>query len=124
MPGANNAAYQFFTDIGPKCFPSSTPILLSSGVTREISDIRVGDVVLSFDGSREMGRGALVPKRVVRLYRNETTEWVRLSWDEDGARRELVVTPGRRFLTEQAHLNRSATWRPMAGRRWCWNTAR
>ncbi|AQZ53821.1 Hemolysin, plasmid (plasmid) [Martelella mediterranea DSM 17316] len=42
-----------------------------------------------------------MPKRVVRLYRNETTEWVRLSWGEDDAARELVVTPGHRFLTER-----------------------
>lgn len=84
---------------GPKCFPSNTPILLASGEMRAICAVRAGDLILAFDGAADLGRGALVPKRVTRLYRNETTEWVRLSCEEDGVARELVVTPGHRFLT-------------------------
>jgi len=31
------------------------------------------------------GRGALVPRRVVWIYRNVIREWVRLTWEENGA---------------------------------------
>ncbi len=102
-PGTDKAPGNFFTDFsgafGPKCFPSNTPILLASGEMRAICAVRAGDLILAFDGAADLGRGALVPKRVTRLYRNETTEWVRLSWEEGGAARELVVTSGHRFLT-------------------------
>ena len=42
--------------------------------------------------------GALVQRRVVRLYRNTTEEWVKLTWAEGGEQRELVTTPGHHFL--------------------------
>ncbi|QQM33128.1 hypothetical protein JET14_22010 (plasmid) [Martelella lutilitoris] len=85
---------------GNYCFPADTTILVSTTKTERIADLRVGDTVLAFDAAAEMGRGALVEKRVVRLYRNTTTEWLKLSWMENGEPRELVVTPGHRFLTE------------------------
>ena len=52
----------------PHCFPAATPIAVSLTETRPISDIRVGDTVLAFDSSADLGRGALVPRKVVRFY--------------------------------------------------------
>jgi Ca2+-binding RTX toxin-like protein len=66
--------------------------------TRPISDIRVGDTVLAFDPAADLGRGALVPRKVTRLYRNTTEEWIRLTWREYGEQKELVATPGHHFL--------------------------
>ena len=82
------------------CFPASTPIAISSTETRPISDIRVGDTVLAFDPSADLGRGALVPRKVVRLYRNTTDEWVKLTWAEGGEAKELIATPGHHFLDQ------------------------
>jgi hypothetical protein len=84
----------------PRCFPASTPILTSLTSATPISDLRVGDVVLAFDPHTELGRGGLVPRRVTKLYRNATTEWVRLSWVEDGEARELAATPGHHMLDQ------------------------
>ncbi len=42
---------------------------------------------------------ALVPRRVTRLYRNTTTEWIRLRWF-DGTARAVITTPGHQFLDE------------------------
>lgn len=66
--------------------------------TCPVPDIRVGDTVLAFDPSADLGRGALVPRKVTRLYRNTTEEWIRLSWREEGEEKELVTTPGHHFL--------------------------
>ncbi len=81
-----------------ECFPSSTPIAISLTDTRPIADIRVGDTVLAFDPAADLGRGALVPRKVARLYRNTTDEWVKLAWVEGGETKELVATPGHHFL--------------------------
>ncbi len=45
-----------------------------------------------------------MPKRVVRLFHNETEEWLRLSWREGGEDRELTVTPGHRFLDAEGRF--------------------
>ena len=84
--------------LDPLCFPASTPIAISLTETRPISDIRVGDTVLAFDPAADLGRGALVPRKVVRLYRNTTEEWVKLTWAKDGEAKELIATPGHHFL--------------------------
>jgi hypothetical protein len=81
-----------------ECFPASSPITISPTETRPISDIRVGDTVLAFDPAANFGRGALVPRKVVRLYRNTTDEWVKLTWAEGGEQKELIATPGHHFL--------------------------
>ena len=81
-----------------QCFPAHTPIAISPTETRPISDIRVGDTVLAFDPAADLGRGALVPRKVVRLYRNTTEEWVKLTWAKDGEAKELIATPGHHFL--------------------------
>ncbi|WP_260696710.1 beta strand repeat-containing protein [Rhizobium laguerreae] len=68
--------------------------------TKLIRDIGVGDVVMSFDPRARNGRGELVERRVTRLFRNLTTEWVKLSWTEADETKELVCTPGHHFLDE------------------------
>ncbi len=50
------------------------------------------------DPSADLGRGALMPRKVVRLFRNTTDEQVKLTWSEDGEQKELVTTPGHHFL--------------------------
>ena len=83
-----------------KCFPAHTQIQTSRTTSTAISALRLGDIVLSYDSSADKGRGALVPRRVTRLYCNTTTEWIRLRWQEHGAEREIVATPGHHFLNE------------------------
>ncbi|HRM20569.1 MAG TPA: Hint domain-containing protein, partial [Trichococcus flocculiformis] len=86
------------TKLKSYCFPLGTPISISAGKTKPIEDIKPGDTVLCFDPIADFGRGTLVPKRVVRLFHNETEEWLRLTWREDGEDHELTVTPGHRFV--------------------------
>jgi Pretoxin HINT domain len=81
------------------CFPSSTPILTPSGYV-PIESIQVGDTVLAYNPDENIGRGALTPHKVTRLYRNETTEWIKLNWVENGEQQELITTPHHRFLNE------------------------
>jgi hypothetical protein len=87
-----------------RCFPAHTPIQTSLTSTTPISDLRIGDVVLAFDPHTDNGRGALVPRRVTKLFSNVTTEWVNLSWIEAGVSRELVATPGHHFLDQFGHF--------------------
>ncbi|NKC14789.1 MAG: hypothetical protein GKR94_22160 [Gammaproteobacteria bacterium] len=42
----------------------------------------------------------MVLKRVTRLYRNTTAEWIKLSWVENGERKALISTPGHYFPDE------------------------
>lgn len=83
-----------------QCFSSKTLVLVGFDRRVGIASISPGDIVLSYDARANKGRGALVPRRVVRIYRNTTTEWLRLTWVEGGERRELVTTPGHHFLDE------------------------
>jgi hypothetical protein len=90
-------------DISDKCFSATTPILTPSGQT-PISHIQTGIVVLAFDPKADLGRGALVSARVTKLFRNETREWIELSWQESEHGQEsastLTATPGHHFLDE------------------------
>lgn len=81
------------------CFPANTQIQTSPTTSTAISTLRVGDIVMALDPRADNGRGALVPKRVKRLYRNTTTEWIRLRWF-DGKEREFITTPGHHFLDQ------------------------
>lgn len=88
------------------CFVKGTPILLADGSQKVIEAIEVGDVVQAFDGLT-----ALQPRRVVRLFRNTTTELLELtptSNCRDAARASafdsLTVTPGHAFLTEDGQF--------------------
>ena len=85
--------------LNERCFPAHTRIQTSRSTSTAISALRVGDVVLAFDARADKGRGALVPRRVTRLYRNTTTNWIRLCW-LDGTAREVLTTPGHHFLDE------------------------
>lgn len=55
------------------CFPAGTRVSVPAGHA-SVDSLAPGDVVLAFDPSSDLGRGALVPKRVVRLFHNETEE--------------------------------------------------
>ncbi|WP_161497292.1 calcium-binding protein [Bradyrhizobium nitroreducens] len=84
-----------------QCFVKGTPILLADGNYKPIERIEVGDVVQAFDGL-----GGLQPRRVLRLFRNVTTELLELTptlgcWDDADAAgfSALTVTPGHAFLT-------------------------
>ena len=92
-------------DQDPLCFPSWTLISLPDDVV-PISSLRPGDLVLAFDPTADFGRGALLPKRVVRLFHNETEEWLRLAWRDGGEERELTVTPGHQFLDADGQFRR------------------
>jgi hypothetical protein len=80
------------------CFDGATLVTMHDQTMKPISDLCSGDTILSFDPLDELGRGALVPRRVTRLYRNMTTEWIKLTWIEDSEHKELVATPGHHFL--------------------------
>ncbi|UXN76073.1 hypothetical protein N8D56_25540 (plasmid) [Devosia sp. A8/3-2] len=69
------------------CFAAGTRILLSSGEEVEIELVKVGDVVLSFEGVDE----SLVPRKVVATFSNITDTWIVLSTG-------LTVTPSHHFL--------------------------
>jgi hypothetical protein len=90
------------SEVGPQCFPADTPIQTSLTTSTRIAHLRVGDVVLAFDPCTDNGRGALVPRRVTKLFRNVTTDWVRLEWRDpvSGQLQELVATPGHHFLDQ------------------------
>ncbi|WP_436092708.1 PA14 domain-containing protein, partial [Devosia sp. LjRoot16] len=74
------------------CFSGDTKIALADGTFRRIDQIAVGDVVLAYSETNRDGRGPLVPRRVVHLFRNLTDEWIELS-------NGVTVTPGHLFLT-------------------------
>ncbi|MGV8988139.1 MAG: hypothetical protein ACOH2H_17850 [Cypionkella sp.] len=89
----------------PLCFPAGTLISTPNGSAR-IESLRPGDIIHSFDPFADHGRGTLVPKHVIRLFHNETSEWLRLSWREGASDRELTVTPGHRFLDAEGRFRR------------------
>ena len=82
------------------CFPAHTLIQISLTTTTPIAALLPGDIVLAFDPAADLGRGALVPRRITRLYRNTTTEWIKLNWLENGQPKELITTPGHHFLND------------------------
>jgi uncharacterized protein (DUF697 family) len=82
------------------CFPADTEIMTSATTVKPICDIRVGDVVMAFDPHADLGRGALVPRKVTRLYSNTTQEWIKLTWQQSGDVRELITTPNHPFLDQ------------------------
>ncbi|MGJ8528316.1 Hint domain-containing protein [Maritalea sp.] len=75
-----------------QCFPADVQILLAENKYKQIGDIKIGDIVASFESASGLGRGAFSDKRVVRLFENVTDVWIELS-------NGLTVTPGHRFLT-------------------------
>jgi hypothetical protein len=96
--GLTNAEMKPFLDdlvivtphLEPRCFPACTQIQTSLTTSTAISDLSVGDVVLAYDASANSGRGPVVPRRVTRLFRNTTTEWIKLVWADAGERQASV----------------------------------
>ena len=72
------------------CFSADTLINCEEGF-KAIECIRAGDLVWATDP--ETGETAL--KRVLRLFRSETSEWVHLTVDGE----EIVCTPGHPFYS-------------------------
>jgi hypothetical protein len=93
----NSISYKGATGIA-ECFEASTKIGLPNGKEKPISEIVVGEMVLAFDGATNLGRGMLSPRRVKRVFHNVTNEFVRLSWVENGEKKQLIATPGHHFL--------------------------
>ncbi|EPR20198.1 hypothetical protein L907_27000 [Agrobacterium sp. C13] len=93
--GGDDAIRDWFKrDIGPlHCFAQGTPILMFDGASKPIEDIVVGDIVASF-----AAMGELEPRKVTRLFRNKTDEWVELKNGLDGD--TLLATPGHEFLRQ------------------------
>jgi hypothetical protein len=81
-----------------ECFPADTLVATAYSGMVPIRSLQIGDLVLAFDPHSENGRGALSPRRVTKLFRNTTTEWVKLTWIEDGEKKELFATPNHTFL--------------------------
>lgn len=73
----------------PQCFPAGTEVLLASGRSVAIENIALGAFVASY---ADVLGGALVGRRVVRLFASVTDVWLRLS-------NGLVVTPGHHFAS-------------------------
>gem|GEM_PF-3215337 len=68
-----------------ECFPANTRIRLCDGTEKLIQGIRAGETVLAYDAI-----GTPVPGRVTKLFRNTTSEFIRLSFDD---REDLIATP-------------------------------
>lgn len=75
------------------CFPSDTRIHTANQNSKAINIVQIGDFVLAFDPKANSGRGDLVTRRVTRLFRNITQEWLNLS-------NGMTVTARHRFLNE------------------------
>ena len=90
------ARRQYLESINRRCFLAGTPILMADGQEKPIEDIRVGDLVMSFDPSADQGRGALVPKPVSRTFQNVTRSIIDL--------RGLHMTPGHVCLTDDGRF--------------------
>ena len=77
---------------GPKCFAAGTLVLTSAGY-KAIEEIREGDLVLAYD--EETGEQGY--KEVVRLYRNETTEWYNIRINGE----DIKCTAGHPFYVKE-----------------------
>lgn len=86
------------------CFPQGTQIDVPDGSTVPIESIRRGDSVLSFDSTAELGRGALVTKRVTQVFENVTKEWLKITVNIDKEPSELITTPGHKFLDSEGRF--------------------
>lgn len=77
---------------GPKCFAAGTLVLTSAGY-KAIEEIREGDLVLAYD--EETGEQDY--KEVIRLYRNETTEWYNIRINGE----DIKCTAGHPFYVKE-----------------------
>ena len=67
---------------------------MADGSRKAIEAVCVGDGVLAFDP--DCPQEGLRPQKVVRLFDNVTTEFVRLTFDD--GRAPLIATPGHHFV--------------------------
>ena len=74
---------------------------MKDGTVKDITKIITGDFVLAFDAAEP---GCLKPKKVTRVFHNETTEWIELTFLNVNLG-SLVTTPGHRFLDEHGNYN-------------------
>ncbi|MFN7308993.1 MAG: Hint domain-containing protein, partial [Acetobacteraceae bacterium] len=98
----------------PRCFAAGTPILMADGTTKPIENIREGDLVIAFAEDAAAGHGDLAPRKVTRLFRNVTKEWLEISPAADHAPRaakqgftKAYVTPGHRVMTASGQFMRA-----------------
>jgi hypothetical protein len=80
----------------PRCFLAGTLIQMADGSEKPIEQVRVGDMVMSFDPKADQGRGALIPNRVTRTFENTTQTVLDL--------RGLRMTPGHVCLTDHGRF--------------------
>lgn len=71
------------------CFVGNTPITMSDGTKKRIADIKVGDVVLSWDGEQ------FVDKKVTKLYQSVNNDLYRIV----AGTKKIYVTGEHPFLT-------------------------
>ncbi len=81
-----------------ECFLAGTPILMADGSQKPIEQISVGDWILAFDAQVNLGRGELVPARVLRLFKNITESIIDLHG--------VYVTPSHLFLAENGSFEK------------------
>ena len=74
------------------CFVAGTLVLCEDGY-KKIEDIQVGDKVLAYN--EQIGKQDY--KEVVRLFRNESTDWIGLTINGE----EIVSTPGHKYYLPQ-----------------------
>lgn len=71
------------------CFAPNTPIRMGDGTTKNISNVNVGDNVVSWDGNK------FTTKKVIRLYKNINKDLYRVQ----AGSRKIYVTGEHPFLT-------------------------
>lgn len=75
------------------CFREDMPVMLANGEYRPISDIKAGDMIISYDGEN------FVPDEVVNVISQKLDKsWLRLTL-EDG--KEIICTEDHEFLTNR-----------------------
>jgi hypothetical protein len=109
-----------------KCFLAGTIVFTERGFV-VIEQIGIGESVFSFEPLAAYGRGALVPKKVVRTFTNITEEWLRLKWVENVRKKSSSRLRVISFWLHMAVSRKSRVWSqvakvllflPTAPRRW------
>jgi hypothetical protein len=80
------------------CFVAGTPVLMAAGYSKAIEDIRVGDVVRSYNERT----GQVENKRVLQTFENKTSELTTVS-TSDG--QIITATPGHKFYANGAWVS-------------------
>lgn len=91
---SNDAVRNSFSN----CFSAGTPIVMSDGSYKAIENVRISDMVQSYDADGNLKSG-----RVVRLFRNKTDAFIKLQLP--GSDALLYVTEGHEFLTKNGKFS-------------------